>query len=113
MLDFTGGQGADVILDIMAAAYLPRNIAALATGGRLIVIGMQGGTRGELDLGQLMRKRATVHGSTLRSRPPGGEGGDRRRGRVTELWPLVERRADQAGHPDGRCRWRRRPRRIG
>jgi putative PIG3 family NAD(P)H quinone oxidoreductase len=69
VLDFTEGRGADIILDIIGAAYLPRNITALATGGRLVVIGMQGGSVGELDLGQLLRKRATVHASTLRARP--------------------------------------------
>jgi putative PIG3 family NAD(P)H quinone oxidoreductase len=88
VLDFTDGHGADVILDIMAAAYLPRNIVALATGGRLIVIGMQGGTSGELDLGQLMRKRASVHGSTLRSRPPADKAVIVAAVR-DELWPLV------------------------
>jgi putative PIG3 family NAD(P)H quinone oxidoreductase len=88
VLDFTGGRGADVILDIMAAAYLPRNVAALATGGRLIVIGMQGGTRGELDLGQLMHKRASVHGSTLRSRPLAEKAAIVAAVRA-ELWPLV------------------------
>jgi putative PIG3 family NAD(P)H quinone oxidoreductase len=67
--DFTGGQGADVILDIMGAEYLPRNVTALATGGRLVVIGMQGGSRGELDLGLLLRKRASVHATSLRARP--------------------------------------------
>jgi putative PIG3 family NAD(P)H quinone oxidoreductase len=70
VLDFTGGRGADIILDIVGAAYLEPNVTALATGGRLVVIGMQGGgLKGELDLGQLTRKRATVYGSTLRSRP--------------------------------------------
>jgi putative PIG3 family NAD(P)H quinone oxidoreductase len=69
VLAFTGGAGADVILDIVGAAYLAGNVAALATGGRLVVIGMQGGATGELDLGQLARKRATVHASTLRARP--------------------------------------------
>jgi putative PIG3 family NAD(P)H quinone oxidoreductase len=88
VLDFTDGHGADVILDIMAAAYLPRNIVALATGGRLIVIGMQGGTSGELDLGQLMRKRASVHGSTLRSRPLADKTVIVAAVR-DELWPLV------------------------
>jgi putative PIG3 family NAD(P)H quinone oxidoreductase len=67
--DFTGGRGADVILDIMGAAYLARNLAALATGGRLVVIGMQGGSRGELDLGLLASKRASVQAATLRARP--------------------------------------------
>jgi putative PIG3 family NAD(P)H quinone oxidoreductase len=88
VLDFTGGRGADVILDIMAAAYLARNVAALATGGRLILIGMQGGTRGEIDLAQLMIKRATVHGSTLRSRPL-AEKAAIVAAVHAELWPLV------------------------
>ena len=53
----TGGAGADVVLDNMGAAYLPRNVEALAVGGRLVVIGLQGGARGELDLGALLVKR--------------------------------------------------------
>jgi putative PIG3 family NAD(P)H quinone oxidoreductase len=64
----TAGGGVDVILDNMGAVYLPRNVTALAVGGRLIVIGLQGGRKGELDLGQLLAKRATVHAATLRSR---------------------------------------------
>jgi putative PIG3 family NAD(P)H quinone oxidoreductase len=67
--DFTSGSGADVILDIMGAVYLQRNVMALGTGGRLVVIGTQGGTRGELDLGLLARKRASVAAATLRARP--------------------------------------------
>jgi putative PIG3 family NAD(P)H quinone oxidoreductase len=67
--DFTDGRGADVILDIVGAAYLPRNVTALATGGRLVVIGMQGGSRGELNLGLLLVKRASVHATSLRARP--------------------------------------------
>jgi putative PIG3 family NAD(P)H quinone oxidoreductase len=67
--DFTGGRGADVILDIMGAAYLPRNVAALAIGGRLVVIGLQGGATGELDLGTMLRNRLTVHAASLRARP--------------------------------------------
>jgi putative PIG3 family NAD(P)H quinone oxidoreductase len=66
---FTGGNGADVILDIIGAAYLERNLAALATGGRLAVIGLQGGGRAELDLGLLLMKRARVQASSLRARP--------------------------------------------
>lgn len=61
--------GADVILDVVGGAYLGRNLDALATGGRLVVIGMQRGARGELDLGRLLAKRARVIGTTLRSRP--------------------------------------------
>jgi putative PIG3 family NAD(P)H quinone oxidoreductase len=67
--DFTAGSGADVILDIIGAAYLARNVAALATGGRLVVIGLQRGTRAELDLGVLLGKRASVRATTLRARP--------------------------------------------
>jgi putative PIG3 family NAD(P)H quinone oxidoreductase len=65
----TGLGGADVVLDNMGAAYLGRNVAALARGGRLVVIGLQGGTKGELDLGALLGKRGTVHATALRSRP--------------------------------------------
>lgn len=60
--------GADVILDVMGAAYLEKNIAALRDGGRIVVIGLQGGLRGEIDLNALMRKRASLIGTTLRSR---------------------------------------------
>jgi len=67
--DLTGGSGADVILDIMGAEYLQRNVTALATEGRLVVIGSQGGSRGELDLGPLMRRRGSVHATSLRARP--------------------------------------------
>jgi len=65
----TDGAGVDVILDNMGAKYLGRNVAALAAGGRLAIIGMQGGTKGELDLGQLFRKRGAVMAALLRSRP--------------------------------------------
>jgi putative PIG3 family NAD(P)H quinone oxidoreductase len=61
--------GADVVLDSLGASYLPRNVRALRTGGRLVVIGLQGGAKGELDLGALLAKRASVHGTSLRSRP--------------------------------------------
>ena len=64
-----GLGGADVVLDNMGAAYLARNVQALATGGRLVVIGLQGGATGELDLGVLLGKRASVHATSLRARP--------------------------------------------
>ena len=67
--ELTAGQGADVILDIMGASYLARNVDALAVNGRLVNIGMQGGSKAELDLGKLMRKRAAVLATTLRARP--------------------------------------------
>jgi putative PIG3 family NAD(P)H quinone oxidoreductase len=85
----TGGRGVDVILDIQGGGYLPRNVAALATGGRLVVIGLQGGRTGELDLGQLVVKRASVAASTLRARPLA----DKAKicsGVRDEVWPLVE-----------------------
>ncbi len=66
----TGGRGVDVILDNMAAKYLERNISSLAAGGRLAIIGMQGGVTGEIDLGSLLRRNGTVHATTLRGRTP-------------------------------------------
>jgi NADPH:quinone reductase-like Zn-dependent oxidoreductase len=84
----TDGHGADVVLDNMGAKYLPRNLDALATEGRLVVIGMQGGTRGELDLGTLLRKRAAVIGTTLRARPV-EEKSAICASVVEHVWPLV------------------------
>ncbi|MCU1614926.1 MAG: quinone oxidoreductase, family [Frankiales bacterium] len=89
----TDGAGVDVILDIMGAKYFAPNVRSLGTGGRLVSIGMQGGTKAELDLGLLMRKRAAVHATTLRSRPATGPGG--KAGIVAavrhDVWPDVER----------------------
>jgi putative PIG3 family NAD(P)H quinone oxidoreductase len=65
----TDGRGADVILDNMGAKYLDRNISALATKGRLVIIGMQGGVKGELNIGKLLAKRGAVIATSLRSRP--------------------------------------------
>jgi putative PIG3 family NAD(P)H quinone oxidoreductase len=85
----TEGRGADVILDVMGAKYLPRNIEALAVDGRLVVIGLQGGSKGELDLGTLLRKRAMVMATSLRPRPL-----DEKATIVASVrehvWPLVE-----------------------
>jgi putative PIG3 family NAD(P)H quinone oxidoreductase len=86
--EVTDGHGADVILDNMAASYLGRNVAALAVEGRLVVIGMQGGTKGELDLGALMRKRAAIVATTLRARPV-AEKTAICRAVVEHVWPLV------------------------
>ena len=85
----TDGGGADVILDNMGAKYLARNIAALALNGRLVVIGMQGGTRAELDLGALMGKRAAVLATSLRSRPPVEKAAIVASVRE-HVWPLLE-----------------------
>lgn len=65
----TDGAGADVILDIMGAKYLERNVKALAVNGRLAIIGLQGGVKGELNLGALLNKRAAVTATSLRGRP--------------------------------------------
>jgi putative PIG3 family NAD(P)H quinone oxidoreductase len=81
--------GADVILDNMGAKYLARNVSALATQGRLVVIGMQGGARGELDLSTLMTKRGAVIATTLRSRPT-AEKAAICRAVEEHVWPLIE-----------------------
>jgi putative PIG3 family NAD(P)H quinone oxidoreductase len=65
----TGGKGVDVILDVMGAKYLEANVAALAMDGRLVVIGLQGGRKGTLDLNRLLTRRATVTATSLRFRP--------------------------------------------
>lgn len=65
----TAGAGADVILDIIGAKYLDRNVQALAVNGRLAIIGLQGGAKGELNLGALLSKRAAVTATSLRGRP--------------------------------------------
>jgi putative PIG3 family NAD(P)H quinone oxidoreductase len=87
--DATGGHGADVILDIIGAAYLARNIDALAMDGRISNIGMQQGRKAELDLGALMAKRGTIMSTTLRARPA------KQKARIVaavaeHVWPLVE-----------------------
>ena len=86
--DATGGAGADVILDIMGASYLARNLAALATDGRLAIIGRQGGSRAEIDLGVLQGKRASVHATTLRARPAGQKAAVVAAVRE-HVWPLI------------------------
>lgn len=81
--------GANVILDVVGAKYLERNIAALAPSGRLVIIGMQGGTRAELDISKLIAKRAQVTATSLRGRPR-----EEKAAIVQEVrenvWPLIE-----------------------
>lgn len=85
----TDGRGADVILDNMGAKYLARNVDALALDGRLVIIGMQGGTKAEIDLGVLLRKRGAVIATTLRSRSTASKAAIC--AAVEEhVWPLVE-----------------------
>jgi putative PIG3 family NAD(P)H quinone oxidoreductase len=87
----SSGAGADVILDIMGAAYLDRNVDALAVGGRLVIIGMQGGVKGELNVGKLIGKRAGVIGTALRARPVSGPGGKSEivAEVVANVWPMI------------------------
>ena len=94
----TDGRGADVILDIMGASYLDRNVAALAKDGRLVIIGMQGGVKAELNIGMLLGNRLQVIGTALRSRPVDGPHG---KGVIVQavadsVWPLI---ADGAVRP--------------
>jgi putative PIG3 family NAD(P)H quinone oxidoreductase len=84
----TDGRGADVVLDNMGAKYLARNVEALATQGRLVIIGMQGGTRAELDIATLLRKRGAVIATALRSRPV-AEKAAICAAVVEHVWPLV------------------------
>ena len=84
----TDGAGVDVILDNMGAKYLPRNVEALATEGRLVVIGLMGGAKGELDLGLLLRKRGAVIATSLRARPV-EEKAAICASVVEHVWPLV------------------------
>jgi putative PIG3 family NAD(P)H quinone oxidoreductase len=65
----TDGRGADVVIDIMGAAYAERNLDAVAVDGRIIVLGLQGGTNAQVDLGVLLRRRAALIGTQLRARP--------------------------------------------
>ena len=83
--------GADVILDIMGAAYLDRNVDALAADGRLVIIGMQGGIKGELNIAKLLGKRAGVIATALRSRPVSGPSSKSEivAEVVANVWPLI------------------------
>lgn len=87
--EVTHGHGADVVLDIMGAKYLARNVDALAVNGRLVVIGLQGGTTAELNLAVLLAKRASVTATSLRGRPK------QEKAAIVEqvrrhVWPWVE-----------------------
>ena len=84
----TEGRGADVILDNMGASYLDRNLRALASEGRLVIIGMQGGTRGELDIARLLERRGAVIATSLRARPA-AEKATVCASVTTHVWPLV------------------------
>ncbi len=85
----TDGPGADVILDLLGAKYLDRNLRALARDGRLVVIGLQGGAKAELDLARMLSHRLRVIATSLRGRPVEGKATIVRAVRE-QLWPLIE-----------------------
>jgi putative PIG3 family NAD(P)H quinone oxidoreductase len=89
LTEATGGRGADVILDNMGAKYLARNVKVLAVRGRLVIIGLQGGVKAELDIGVLLRKSAAVIATSLRGRPASEKAAIVAAVRE-HVWPLVE-----------------------
>src|SRR5262249_8860697 len=86
----TGGEGVDVVLDIIGGEYLQRNLACLRLNGRLVQIGLMSGSRSAVDLRPLLQKRLTITGSTLRARTP-EEKGAIARALGANVWPLLER----------------------
>jgi len=89
--ELTGGEGVDVILDIVGGKYLDDNLRSLREDGRLVVIAVLGGAKAELNLARMMTRRLTLTGSTLRARPPA------EKGRIAavlleQVWPLLEAR---------------------
>jgi putative PIG3 family NAD(P)H quinone oxidoreductase len=108
----TGGKGVDVVLDSIGAPYLKSNLDALAAGGRLVLIGLMGGAKGEIGLGQLLMRRLHVIGSTLRARPVEEKaalvaGFEERFGAALaagDISPVVDRVLDLADAPEAhRC----------
>lgn len=87
--DATNGRGVDVILDMVAADYLDRDVASLAVGGRVMVIATQGGSRAGLDVRRLMGRRGSIHATTIRARPI-----EERAAIIAEVrahvWPFIE-----------------------
>lgn len=86
---FTEGRGVDVILDMVAGDYTPRNIDCLADDGRIVIIALLGGVKGQVDCGQILRRRLTITGSTLRARPVAFKAGIAQSLRE-RVWPLLE-----------------------
>ena len=89
MRDATGGRGVDVVLDIVGGDYLPRNIEILAVEGRLVQIGLQGGSSAQLNMAPLLMKRLTITASTLRARSV-AEKGALAAAVKANVWPLLE-----------------------
>ncbi|MEP7034014.1 MAG: NAD(P)H-quinone oxidoreductase [Actinomycetota bacterium] len=89
LAEATNGHGADVILDNMGAKYLARNVSALALNGRLVIIGLQGGVKAEIDINALLRKCAAIIATSLRSRPLEEKAAIVAAVRE-HVWPLIE-----------------------
>jgi len=87
--ELTGGKGVDVILDMVAGDYIPREIDCLADDGRIALIALLGGAKAEIDLGQVLRRRLAISGSTLRPRPVAFKAAIARSLRE-RVWPLFE-----------------------
>lgn len=85
----TDGRGVDVILDMVGGDYIGREINCLADDGRIVLIAVQGGVRAEADLGQILRRRLTITGSTLRPRPVAFKA-DIARSLEEKVWPFIE-----------------------
>lgn len=86
----TGGRGVDVILDMVAGDYIARNLTCLADDGRVVIIAVLGGVKANFDAGQVLRRRLTITGSTLRARPVDFKAGIAQALRE-QVWPLLER----------------------
>ncbi|MBT2324526.1 NAD(P)H-quinone oxidoreductase [Variovorax paradoxus] len=85
----TGGKGVDVVLDMVAGAYVPREIECMAEDGRIVIIAVQGGSKSEFNAGLVLRRRLTITGSTLRPRPVAFKGAIAKALRE-KVWPLLE-----------------------
>ena len=92
VLDATGGRGVDVILDMVAGDYIARDMQCLADDGRIVIIAQLGGSHANVDTAQVMRRRLTITGSTLRPRPVAFKGAIARALRE-HAWPLLEKGA--------------------
>lgn len=90
----TDGRGVDVILDMVAGDYLPREVNCLADDGRLAIIALLGGTHADLDLSQVLRRRLTITGSTLRPRSSAFKAAIARQ-LLARVWPMLESRRIQ------------------
>jgi NADPH2:quinone reductase len=87
--ELTGKKGVDVVLDMVGGDYLPREIDCLADDGRIVLIALLGGSKAQVDLGQVLRRRLSITGSTLRPRPVAFKARIARELRA-RVWPLLE-----------------------